>query len=286
MIFKGVCTALVTPFTKNNKIDFDAFERLIKCQLDSNVDAILILGSTGESSTITHEERKEIIKLARNLIPINCKLIVGTGTNDTEKTIQLTNQAMLLGADGCLIVTPYYNKCTQKGLYKHFQEISKHTNIPYIVYNVPTRTGVNIEPKTMQKISALKNVEGLKEASLNIDHIVSMFATLNNIPIYCGNDNLSHIFYGFNASGIISVTSNAYPNEVKKSLENLQQSYSYFKKFYNFNNLMFCEINPIPIKYVLSKKNLIKNTLRQPLYELEKKHKKLIDIELNKLEII
>ncbi len=285
MIFKGVCTALVTPFTSDKKIDYISLKKLIKYQIDNNVDAILILGTTGESSTITLDEREQIIKFAKNIMPSTCKLIVGTGSNDTKKAIQLTNQASNLGADGCLIVTPYYNKCTQNGIFNHYNEISQSTNIPYIVYNVPSRTGFNIEPKTMQKISTLKNVVGLKEANGNIDHILSMFANLKNFPIYCGNDNLSHVFYGLNGSGIISVTSNVFPSEVKKSLQNTKQSYLYFRKFFNFNNLMFCEPNPIPVKYVLFKKNLIKNSLRQPLEVLENKHKKLIDIEIKKLEI-
>ncbi len=286
MIFKGVCTALVTPFAKNKKVDYKALEKILKFQIENGVDAILILGTTGESSTISQQEREQIIKFSKKTINKKCKLIVGTGSNDTLKTIELTNQASKLGADGCLIVTPYYNKCTQKGIYNHYKTISQNTNIPYIVYNVPSRTGFNIEPKTMQKIVTLKNVVGLKEANTSIDHILSMFQTLQNFPIYCGNDNLSHVFYSLNGSGIISVTSNAFPSEVKKSYKNKKESLWYFKKFYNFNNLMFCEPNPIPVKYVLYKKGLIKNCLRQPLENLEYKHKKMIDNELKKMEII
>ena len=286
MIFKGVCTALVTPFAKNKKVDYKALEKILKFQIENGVDAILILGTTGESSTISQQEREQIIKFSKKTINKKCKLIVGTGSNDTLKTIELTNQASKLGADGCLIVTPYYNKCTQKGIYNHYKIISQNTNIPYIVYNVPSRTGFNIEPKTMQKIATLKNVVGLKEANTSIDHILSMFQTLQNFHIYCGNDNLSHVFYSLNGSGIISVTSNAFPSEVKKSYKNKKESLWYFKKFYNFNNLMFCEPNPIPVKYVLYKKGLIKNCLRQPLENLEYKHKKMIDNELKKMEII
>lgn len=286
MIFKGVCTALVTPFAKNKKVDYKALEKILKFQIENGVDAILILGTTGESSTISQQEREQIIKFSKKTINKKCKLIVGTGSNDTLKTIELTNQASKLGADGCLIITPYYNKCTQKGIYNHYKTISQNTNIPYIVYNVPSRTGFNIEPTTMQKIATLKNVVGLKEANTSIDHILSMFANLENFPIYCGNDNLSHVFYSLNGSGIISVTSNAFPSEVKKSYKNKKESLWYFKKFYYFNNLMFCEPNPIPVKYVLYKKGLIKNYLRQPLESLENKHKKLIDNELKKMEII
>ncbi len=286
MIFKGVCTALVTPFTKNKKIDYLALEKLIKYQLDGGVDAILILGTTGESSTILFSEREQIIKLAKQIINKKCKLIVGTGCNDTLKTIEFTNQAEILGADACLIVTPYYNKCTQNGIYNHYKTISQKTNIPYIVYNVPSRTGFNVLPETMQKIATLKNVAGLKEANSNIEHILLMFQTLPKFAIYCGNDNLSHIFYSLKGCGVISVTSNAFPKEVKKSIKNATESFSYSKKFFSFNNLMFCEPNPIPIKYVLYKKRLIRNYLRQPLESLEHKHKTIIDIELKELENI
>ncbi len=284
MIFKGVCTALVTPFTRNKNIDYESFEKLINFQIGNMVDAILILGTTGESSTISCKEREEIIKFTKKLIKPNCKLIVGTGSNDTLKAIGLTNQACDLGADACLIVTPYYNKCTQKGIYNHYKIISQNTNIPYIVYNVPSRTGFNIEAKTMQKIATLNNVAGLKEANSNIEHILSMFSNLKNFPIYCGNDNLSHIFYALKGNGIISVTSNVFPKTVKKSLRNNEESFLYYKNFYNFNNLMFCEPNPTPVKYALFKKKIIKNYLRQPLDCLEQKHKKLIDDELKKLE--
>lgn len=281
MIFSGVCTALVTPFKKNKKIDYLSLKQILDKQIKANINAVLILGSTGESSTISDKEREEFIKFTKKHLPKSIKLIVGTGSNNTQKVIQLTNQAKNLGADACLIVTPYYNRCTQNGIYLHYKKITQNTNIPIIVYNVPSRTGVNIMPKTMQKICQLKNICGLKEANSDISHILEMFNNIN-IPIYSGNDNLNYIFLKLKSKGFISVTSNAYPKSIIQLYKNGELKLH--DKFYAFNNLMFIEPNPIPIKYVLYKLKLIKNSLRLPLTTLQKKHKKYIDEQLIKLQ--
>ena len=283
MIFKGICTAIVTPFNKDKSIDFVAFKKLIDYQVSNNVDAVLVLGTTGESSTISREERVEIIKFAKKIINKKCKLIVGTGSNDTKKAIELSNEAKYLGADGCLIVTPYYNKCTQSGLIEHYKIISENVNFPFIVYNVPSRTGVNIEPITLNKISKLLNFAGIKEANGDINHILKVFHQNPNIPIYCGNDNLNLIFKNLGASGLISVTSNAYPQYIVSLWKKKQNAYIQ-NKLFEFNELMFVETNPIPIKYSLFKKKLIKNELRLPLTKLKTKNKKLIDLQIKYLE--
>lgn len=283
MLFSGVCTALVTPFTSDNKIDYVALKKLVQVQVDAKVSAILILGSTGESSTVCEDERRVIIPFVKNLLPKQIKLIVGTSSNDTKKCINQCNEASYLGADACLISSPYYNKCTQEGVFLYFKKITENTNVPIVVYNVPSRTGVNISPKTMQKISSLKNICGLKEANGNIDHILEMFHSVN-IPIYSGNDNLNYIFLKYGAKGIISVTSNAYPKQFVEFFKNKDKHKILEQKFYNFNKLMFIEPNPIPIKYVLMKQRLIKNILRSPLTKLEEKHCKMINAEIEKIK--
>ena len=160
-VFEGSCVALVTPF-KNNKIDFEAFENLIQFQLCHQTDAILVLGTTGESSCISFGEREQIIRFAKNIISDKAKLIVGTGSNNTQTAIKYTRQAHKLGADAVLIVTPYYNKCTQQGAILHYEKIAKCVNMPIILYNVPSRTGFNLQPQTVEQLSKCENIVAIK----------------------------------------------------------------------------------------------------------------------------
>lgn len=284
MIFKGVCTALVTPFTNKKRVDFKALNKLIDYQINNGIKALLILGTTGENCTINCDEREKIIKFVVSKVKNKCKVIVGTGSNDTHKAIYFTNQAQKLGADACLIVTPYYNKCTQNGVYYHYKNISQNTNLPFFVYNVPSRTGFNMEVSTIKKISTLKNFQGIKEASGDINHILKLFNVLDNKKIYCGNDNLSHIFKCYQANGLISVTSNAYPKQVIMGWKTYKNSLNYNKKFYKCNEMIFCEPNPIPIKYILCRKNFISNSLRMPLTPLQGKNKKILNYILDEME--
>lgn len=274
MVFEGVCTAMVTPFKKGGEVDFAAFKRLLEMQVKAGIGAVCILGSTGEHPTISGQEREEIITFARENLPPWCRLIVGTGSNDTKKAIELCKQAERLNADACLVHSPYYNKCTQNGLFLHFKSLCGSTNLPVIVYNVPSRTGVNIVPETMKKIARLNNVVGLKEANGDINHILAMFRALpKDFPIYSGNDELNNIFKFLGGKGCVSVASNVFPAAMKKIYEEGKA----WDKFYDFYNLLFCEPNPIPVKYVLSKMGLIDNVLRAPLTPLEKENAKELD---------
>lgn len=282
MIFKGICTALVTPFTKSGEVDYVALKNLIDFQVKAKVNAILILGTTGESPSITDNEREKIIVFTKSLLPKSIKLIVGTGSNNFEKAKAQTLQAKYLGADGALIVTPYYNKCTQNGVYMFYKKLSDASKFPIIVYNVPSRTGFNIMPNTMAKLAKLKYICGLKEANGNIDHIQEMFHVLQNFPIYSGNDNLNYLFFKLGAKGSISVASNAYPKLL--AMHYKTKSLMLHKKLYEINKLLFVETNPIPIKYVLSKMGLVQNELRLPLTKLEEKNKLLLDKEIKNLE--
>ncbi len=284
MIFEGVCTALVTPLNFQNKIDFKATEKLIEHQINGGIKTILILGSTGEGLLLTEQEREEFIKFVKNLLPKGIKMIVAAGSNDAEAAAKQILKATGLGADACLVQTPSFMKCTQNAIIKHYKTICERVNTPVIVYNIPSRSGVNILPETMRTICENKNIVGLKEANGNIEHICAMFHVLSGkTAIYCGNDNLNGVFKGLGASGTISVTSNAFPKEMRLMFENDNLSLKINDKFFSFNNLMFCEPNPIPIKYVLSKMGIIKNVLRAPLSKLEKQHAKVLDKEIEKL---
>lgn len=279
MIFSGVCTAIVTPFDQNKKVDYKSFYKLITKQIEAKVSAIVVLGTTGESSTIDFYEREQIVLFVKKLLPKNIKLIVGTGSNNTKTAIKYSKQAKELGADGILCVTPYYNKCTQNGIFEYYKQINS-VGLPFIAYNVPSRTGVNILPKTYQKLCLLKNFAGIKEANGNLEHILQTFAQVKNVPIYCGNDNVSILFHLLGGKGVISVTSNAFAKEVVCAWKSLKEHKQYFDKFFDINCDLFIEPNPIPIKYVLTKQKLIKNILRDPLTKIQNEHKKLLDKDL------
>lgn len=284
MIFEGVCTALVTPFDRENQIDYKSTQRLLNLQIQAKVRAILILGSTGEGGSLSCAEREEFISFARENLPKSVKLIVGVGSNQIEEASHMIDEAQRLGADACLVQTPYFMKCTQEGIFQHFKKICERTSLPIIVYNIPSRSGVNLEPDTMKRLCDFSNICGLKEANGNIDHILAMFhAIAEKTAIYCGNDNLNLVFERLGANGTISVTSNAFPKQIVEMFENNSKTNVMQDKFFDVNNLMFCEPNPIPIKYVLHKMGLIENNLRLPLTQLSKKWQAEISRELDKI---
>ncbi|MBE5742754.1 MAG: 4-hydroxy-tetrahydrodipicolinate synthase [Clostridiales bacterium] len=252
-LFKGVATALYTPFTQNG-VDFESLEKLIDRQLNAKIDCLVLLGTTGESPTVTEEERLQLISFAVKKIKGKVPLLVGTGSNDTKRAIELTKQAKSLNADGALIVTPYYNKCEQDGLYAHYEAISNQTSFPFVLYNVPSRTGVNIEPKTLNKLKNLECVLGIKEASKDKNQIEEIFKIANNdIAIYCGNDELNFDFLQRGSSGFISVASNVIPLKIKDIYGDFINNYEN-KSFENhirldkFYRALFSKVNPIPIK--------------------------------------
>ena len=288
-IFTGVCTALVTPFKKNGKIDYDALEKLILRQIDNKVNAILILGSTGEGSTILEKERKKIIKFARALINPPTKLFVGTGCNNTIIATKYTLQAESLGADGVLIVTPYYNKCNQNGAFLHYEYIAKKTHLPIILYNVPSRTGFNLSVETVSKLTKIKNIVGIKEANEDLEHIDELTRQVGDkIAIYSGNDSLNRYFLTHKASGMVSVLSNVYPDKLIQQYENLQNErlISAEDELLNFSKALFIDVNPMPVKYVLFKMGLIKYNYRLPLTKLDTKDEIRLDkiFNLNKMK--
>ncbi len=280
-VFEGSCVALITPF-KNGKVDFEKLGKLLKFQLENKTDAILILGTTGEPATMTNQEKVEVIKFAKKVVGLKAKLIVGTGANSTEVAIENSKQAESLGADALLVVTPYYNKCTQNGLVEHYKQVANSVSLPIIAYNVPGRTGVNILPETAVKLSQIKNICGIKEASGNISQIVTLCSALNGkMAVYSGDDSLNYVFMTLGASGCISVTANILPKQVKEVVDNClkldyQKARQQHEKLLEINKNLFIEVNPIPVKYAAYLLGFCDNEIRLPLTELENKNKEIL----------
>lgn len=280
MKFK-TCTALATPFNKKNEIDYSSLKKMIEFQIANQIDAILILGTTGESPTILPNERKQIIQFCVQQIHGRCILLVGTGCNSTLQAVKNTKQAKKLGADGAVVVSPYYNKCTQLGLIEHYKEINK-VKFPFIVYNVPSRTGLNIQPQTILELEKLNYMIGTKEASGDIDQILKL---LNNHhkPVYSGNDKFNHLFFSHGGDGCISVTSNIFPNLVCNQWQNQECSKNLHNALFEINSLLFCEVNPIPVKFALSEFGLCKNIVRKPLTILTEENKNKLKKSLKEI---
>ena len=285
VIFKGCGTALVTPFT-NDGIDFEQFRKLIEFQILEGIDSLIICGTTGEASTMTLEERKSAIEFSVKVANGRVPIIAGTGGNNTKEAIEMSKFAQSVGVNGLLLVTPYYNKTTQAGLVTHYTEIAKNVNLPIILYNVPSRTGVNIEPETCLKLSKVPNIVAVKEASGNISQIAKI-ANLckDELTIYSGNDDQTVPILSLGGLGVISVFSNLYPkfmhNMVMDFLTgNWQKACASQLYALPLMNALFCEVNPIPVKYAMSKIGFECGIPRLPLVELTEKGKELIDREL------
>ena len=291
-LFKGVGTALITPFKKDGNIDYETLKKLIDFQIKNKVDAIIIAGTTGEASTLTHEEHMNLIKECVKYVDKRIPVIAGTGSNNTKTAINNSKEAEQLGADGLLIVTPYYNKTTQNGLINHYKKISEQVNIPIILYNVPSRTGLNIEPNTVKElVEQTNNIKGIKEASGNINNIIEIKNLLGDkINIYSGNDDQIVPILSLGGVGVISVISNILPKETHELVENylkgdIEKSRKEQIKMLKLIKALFIETNPIPIKKAMEEMKLINGTLREPLVELEEEHKKILKREMRRYGI-
>lgn len=256
-------------------------------QIENKVDAIIVCGTTGESATLSNDEKKELINFTVKYVNKKVPVIAGTGSNNTKSAIELSRYAEKVGADGLLVVTPYYNKTTQEGLIKHYTEIAKNVELPIIMYNVPSRTGVNILPETCLELSKIENIVAIKEASGNISQIAKIAQLCrDNLYIYSGNDDQILPILSIGGIGVISVLSNIKPKEVHDICEkcingNIDNAKEIFLKFLPLANSLFCEVNPIPIKYALSKIGYDFGKPRLPLVEL--KNKELIDSQIKML---
>lgn len=257
IIFKGCGTAIITPFTENG-VNFEEFGRLIENQIQNKVDSIIVCGTTGESATMTENERKEVMKYAIEISNKRVPIILGTGSNCTKNAIELTKYAEDIGADGVLVVTPYYNKTTQEGLIAHYTAIANSTKLPIILYNVPSRTGVNINPKTCFELSKISNIVAIKEASGNLSQIAEIKNLCeDNLEIYSGNDDQIVPILSMGGIGVISVLSNLVPEYVHNMCYEffegkVEQSKEKQLKSINLINALFCEVNPIPVKEAMN----------------------------------
>ena len=275
-IFEGAGVAIVTPFTENKEVDYDKLKELIDYQIENGTDAIIICGTTGEASTLTHEEHLECIRVCAEHVNKRVPVIAGTGSNCTETAIYLSKEAEKYGADGLLVVTPYYNKTTQKGLIAHFTAIANAVSIPIIMYNIPGRTGLNIQPETAVALAKnVKNIVGIKEASGNMSQVAKMMSLADGcIDLYSGNDDQICPILSFGGKGVISVMSNIIPKDthdiVAKYLAgDVKGSTQLQLKTNEIFSALFCEVNPIPVKKAVELMGLCGGTLRSPLVEME-----------------
>jgi len=291
IIFKGCATALATPFTEEG-VNYDVFGKMIEDQISNNVDALVVCGTTGESATMTNEERKETIKFVVKQVNGRIPVIAGTGSNNTKSAIELAKYAETIGCDACLVVTPYYNKTTNAGLVAHYTEIANSTKLPIILYNVPSRTGVNITPETCYELSKIPNIVAIKEASGNISQVAKIKELCrDNLAIYSGNDDQIVPILSLGGLGVISVLSNVAPKlthdivinylngNIKDALKNQLDSL-------NLINSLFCEVNPIPVKYALNLKGYDFGKPRLPLIELSDKNKEVLKSEMKQINLI
>lgn len=275
-IFKGAGVALITPFKENKEVDYEALERLVDFQIDNGTDSIIVCGTTGESSTLTHEEHLECIKVVVGRTKKQIPVIAGTGSNSTDTAVYLSKEAQSYGVDGLLLVTPYYNKATQNGLMGHFTEIAKSVDIPIILYNIPSRTGCNILPETAAALAnTVDNIAGIKEATGDISQITELMAlTEGKLDLYSGNDDQIVPLLSLGGVGVISVLSNIAPREthelVMRYLEgDTKGSLALQLKYLPLIKALFSEVNPIPIKAACHLMGLSGPVLRKPLTSIE-----------------
>ena len=283
-LFTGVCTALVTPFL-DHKVNYPMLEQLLRRQMEAHIEAVVICGTTGESPTLSDEEKLKLFQCAKHYVGDRLKIIAGTGSNNTAHAVALSQAAEAIGVDGLLVVSPYYNKATPDGMIRHYEAISKSVNIPIILYNVPGRTGVDIPVSVYRKLSELKNIAGVKEASSDITKITrTLSACGTNMPVWTGNDELITPAMALGASGVISVLSNLIPGETQ-TLANAALSGDYLSaasmqiELQPLIDALFSEVNPIPVKEAMKLIGYDCGQCRLPLTSISEENK----IRLQKL---
>lgn len=282
LLFKGCATAIATPFTETG-VNFDEFGKLIDFQISEGIDALVVCGTTGESATMTDTERKETMKFAVDRVAKRVPVILGTGSNCTKNAIELTKYAELIGADGALVVTPFYNKTTQDGLIKHYEAIASSTTLPIIVYSVPSRTGVNVTPNTCLELSKIPSIVGIKEASGNLSQVAEIAALCGvNLHIYSGNDDQVLPTLSLGGKGVISVISNIAPKKFTTMVHDffngdIEKATKVQLESIELINALFIEVNPIPVKSALNMIGYNFGIPRLPLVELSNKNKLILE---------
>lgn len=275
-IFKGAGVAIVTPMHEDGTVNYEQFAKLLEFQIANKTDAIIVCGTTGESSTLTHEEHLDVIRYCTEVVAGRIPVIAGTGSNCTETAIYLSTEAEKMGVDGLLLVSPYYNKATQNGLYAHFKTVADSVKVPCLLYNVPSRTGCNILPETVVRLCRdVENIVGVKEASGNISQIAHLAAIADGcVDIYSGNDDQIVPIMSLGGLGVISVLSNVAPAQTHEICQsyldgNAKESCRLQLKALELCNALFCEVNPIPVKKALNLMGMNAGALRMPLTEME-----------------
>ncbi len=283
-VFKGAGVAIITPFHEDGSVNYEVFAQQIDYQIENGTDAIIVCGTTGEAATLSHEEHLDVIRYCVKHVAGRIPVIAGTGSNCTETAIYLSTEAEKAGVDGLLVVTPYYNKATQKGLYNHFKAVADSVSLPIILYNVPSRTGLNIAPDTLIKLCRdVKNIVGVKEASGNISQVAKIMSMADGcVDLYSGNDDQIVPLLSLGGIGVISVLSNVAP----------RQTHDICQKFFDGDvagscklqlealplvDALFCEVNPIPVKTAVNLQGREAGPMRMPLSEMEPEHVKVLE---------
>ena len=282
-IFTGAGVAIITPFNEDDTVNYEEFGRIIDDQIANSTDAIIVCGTTGESSTMPDEEHVSVIKYCVDKVAGRVPVIAGTGSNCTREAVNMSKKAEEVGADGLLCVTPYYNKCTQDGLYEYYKAISDAVNIPIIMYNVPSRTGTTIQPETAVRIAKeVKNVVAIKEASVNISAVAKLASLANGcIDIYSGNDDQVLPILSLGGKGVISVWSHVAPKKVHDMVYafldgDVETAQKLQLEAIDVIGALFCEVNPIPVKAAMNMLGYKVGTVRAPLTELTDAHKEVL----------
>ena len=291
-IFTGAGIAIITPMNADGSINYQGLGDLIENQIANGTDAIIICGTTGEASTMTDEEHLECIRFAVEKTAGRIPVIAGTGSNDTRYAIELSKEAEAVGVDGLLLVTPYYNKTTQRGLIAHFTAIADAVNVPIILYNIPGRTGVNMEVSTVKKLAEHRNIAAIKEASGNISYAAKLIAACgDNIDVYSGNDDMVVPLVSLGGKGVISVASHVIPKQMHDMVQycldnNFAEATKLQIEYLDLINSLFIEVNPIPVKEALNMMGVNVGPCRMPLYEMSDEHKAVLRASLEKHGLI
>ena len=289
VLFAGSMVALVTPF-RDGKIDERALRKLLQLHIDQRTDVVLPVGTTGESATLSHEEHRRMMSVVVEYLKGKVSVVCGAGSNNTEEALGLIRHAKKVGADGVLVVTPYYNRPTQEGLYRHYNYLATKVDIPFILYNVPGRTGVSLAPQTVARLSKIPNIVAIKEASGSLDQ-VDQILELCDITVISGDDSLTVPMMSVGAKGVISVTANVVPGMVREMVHSMINGFpdtarEMHRKLYPLSKNLFIETNPIPVKTALGMMGFIRPEFRLPLCEMAKENQKKLRQTLKNLELV
>lgn len=292
MIFRGSAVALITPFFEDGTVDFESLGKLIQYHLQNKTDAIVAIGTTGEAITMTEEERLAVIKFCVEKINHKIPLIAGVGNNDTGESADFAKKASALNPDAILVITPYYNKCNQEGLYRHFKTIAEASTVPVILYTVPSRTTVEIQPQTLKRLAEIKNIVGIKDATGNLGYTAKIKNILpDDFAIYCGNDDVTVPMLSMGADGVISVSANILPNETHEMCQaffdaDIEKSRQMQLKYLDMINSLFAQTNPIPVKAAINLMGMNGGYYRLPLCEPSDETMELLKKNMKNLGLI